>query len=125
MTTKREIMYKNISKHGENLNRIFDTNFDPIRLSKKLFSIENKLAIYSLRYCNGEIEQEEYEQQEEKTLERLDKILNFKAKKIPVIVNCDPRGYSLKIDDGFIRENIIEIHRDMGGFGILAPDFNN
>lgn len=35
-------------------------------------------------------------------------------------VNTDPRGYALKIE-GELPEGM---HRDWGGYGILAPDFN-
>jgi len=32
------------------------------------------------------------------------------------------RGYALKIDDEFVKGK--QIHRDMGGYGILAPEIN-
>lgn len=41
---------------------------------------------------------------------------------VPVFVNLDPRGYSLKIRDEWVREHDAKIHRDMGGYGIIAPD---
>jgi len=34
----------------------------------------------------------------------------------------DPRGYALKLDDEWTRANAPHIHRDWGGYGILAPD---
>ena len=41
-----------------------------------------------------------------------------------IFVNGDCRGYALKIDDKYIRENNIKLHCDWGGYGIIAPDFN-
>lgn len=42
---------------------------------------------------------------------------------VPVFLNRDPRGYSLKIPDEYVSEHELDIHRDWGGYGILAPDF--
>lgn len=36
------------------------------------------------------------------------------------VLNSDPRGYALKIE-GLVPEGM---HKDWGGYGILAPDFN-
>jgi hypothetical protein len=44
---------------------------------------------------------------------------------VPVFVNGDPRGYALKIQDEYVSENSLDIHRDMGGYGILAPDLSD
>jgi hypothetical protein len=41
---------------------------------------------------------------------------------VPVFLNGDPRGYSLKIEDSWMREHKAELHRDWGGYGILAPE---
>jgi hypothetical protein len=42
---------------------------------------------------------------------------------VPVIINRDPRGYALKIgDDWMSAHHTSRLHRDMGGYGILAPD---
>lgn len=42
-------------------------------------------------------------------------------------LNSDPRGYALKVEDAFEREVLypagINLQRDMGGYGLLAPDF--
>jgi hypothetical protein len=29
----------------------------------------------------------------------------------------------LKIDDDYVRKNNIDIYKDFGGYGIIAPDF--
>jgi hypothetical protein len=42
---------------------------------------------------------------------------------VPVFLNGDPRGYALKIESGWMREqNEFRLHSDMGGYGILAPE---
>ena len=38
-----------------------------------------------------------------------------------VFVNGDARGYALKLKSEFIKDKTI--HRDWGGYGIIAPDF--
>ncbi len=41
---------------------------------------------------------------------------------VPVFLNGDPRGYSLKIDDEWMRAKRPRLHSDWGGYGILAPE---
>jgi hypothetical protein len=111
-----------IKRHGEQLNAIFQTGLDPVELCKKLHRIQSQADRYISAYCNGDID--DIDSQTEKTLDRLDKLLNFRAKNIPVFVNRDPRGYALKISDYYIRQADIKIHRDWGGYGILCPEFD-
>ena len=119
---KKERMYDQIKTHGDNLNKIFHTQLDNITLSKKLFRLENKGNRIALDYCNGDMENEDFETQKDKILKSVDKILNFSKQNIPVFFNSDPRGYALKIKDDYTRD--ITIYRDWGGYGILAPDFS-
>ena len=111
-----------IERHGENLNKIFNTGLDPVKLCKKLISIERKAHNQAEDYCNGAMTMDQWEDFEISLLERLDKILNFTERKILVFINGDPRGYALKIHDKYIRDNDITIHRDWGGYGIIAPE---
>ena len=120
---KKEKMYQEIKTHGDNLNKIFHTQIDNITLCKKLFRLENKGNLIAINYCNGNIENEDFEVQKDKILKSVDKILNFSKRNIPVFFNSDPRGYALKIEDDYIRGKDVTIYRDMGGYGILAPDF--
>ena len=46
----------------------------------------------------------------------------LKNKKV-LFLNGDARGYALKIDDEYLKNNNFNIHRDWGGYGIIAPDF--
>jgi hypothetical protein len=41
---------------------------------------------------------------------------------VAVFVNQDPRGYALKIDDEYMRAHSLDLERDGGEYGILAPD---
>ena len=118
---KRERMYDQIKTHGDNLNKIFHTQLDNITLSKKLFRLENKGNRIAMDYCNGDMENEDFETQKDKILKSVDKILNFSKQNIPVFFNSDPRGYALKIKDDYTRD--ITIYRDCGGY-VLAPDFS-
>lgn len=123
--TKKDRMYARIQKHGEQLNAIFNTNMDPVALCKKLFSLENKMSHANEQYSNGDIDTGQHDKIEQDILTKVDKILGFKSKKVPVFVNSDPRGYALKIDDEWVKNNRDKtpIYTDMGGYGIITPDF--
>lgn len=115
---------KAIRQHGENLNYIFYTGIDPVELCKKLRRLENKAHRLALDYCNGDngIDGARWEKESDKILATVNKILSNST--VPVFINPDARGYTLKIRDNFIRKNNIDIYRDMGGYGILAPEVN-
>lgn len=78
----------------------------------------------ALDYCNGNIDEDHYDKATQRTMHKLDLILHFYRDNIPVFINSDPRGYALKIDDSYIRDNNIVIERDWGGYGLIAPDFS-
>ena len=124
---KKDTMYQNIFEHGENLKRVFNLNssIDEIKLCKSLFKIENKAHKIAEDFCNGfECTEEEGEEIINNILNKVDKLLNFKSQKIPVFFNGDCRGYTLKIDDDYMRKNkIYPFYSDWGGFGIIAPSF--
>ena len=126
-TEKKETMYKNIVEHGKDLKRVFklDNSIDEIELCKKLFRIENKAHQIATNWCNHVSEtEEEQEKIIDEILNKVDKLLNFKSQNIPVFFNGDPRGYTLKIDDSYMRDNkIYPFYSDWGGFGIIAPSF--
>ena len=124
---KRETMYKNIVEHGKDLKRVFnlDDSINEIELCKKLFRIENKAHSIATQFCNYGCENEK---QQEKIIDdilnKVDKLLNFKSQNIPVFFNGDPRGYTLKIEDSYMRDNkIYPFYSDWGNYGIIAPSF--
>jgi len=120
--SKQAIMHERILRHGENLNRIFHTDLDPIILCKKLRRLETKASQICLDYCNGDIESPD--DSLEPIADKIDNILHYRKAGIPVFINRDPRGYALKIQDEYVRDNNITIERDWGGYGLLAPDFS-
>lgn len=136
---KRKKMLQAIEQHGANLNAIFNTKFDNITLCRKLYRLEKKASRASINLCNTntlhlnelnrytgyDVEQTSEEEQEKffsDILNKVDKLLGFKAANVPVFINYDPRGYALKIKSEFIKGK--ELTTDWGGYGIIAPDFN-
>ena len=126
-TEKKETMYKNIVEHGKNLKRVFnlDSSIDEIELCKKLFRIENKAHQFAEHCCNYGYEPEEVtEKMIDNILNKVDKLLNFKSQNIPVFFNGDCRGFTLKIDSDYMRDNkIYPFYSDWGNYGIIAPSF--
>lgn len=119
MTNKQKTkMYQQIETHGENLNRIFNTGIDPIKLCKKLRSLEAKANKLATDYCNGEndINSDNWEDKTAPILNAVKKILfvNYLdlMKTDIVFFNGDARGYSLKISDKFIKGNNYTIYTD-------------
>ena len=123
MNNKKQKMYQQIEKHGDNLKVIFSLSddTDSIKLCKKLFRLENKAHQLAEDDCNGINVNADVE----KIFKSVSKILNLKnINDFKIFFNNDPRGYALKIDDEFVSKNKLKIHRDWGGNGILAPDFS-
>ena len=118
---KKQLMYDRINKHGEDLKRIFklDPSIDPVKLCKQLFRLENKAHKLAEDGCNGVICYDYYNKEEEKIVSKVKNIL----KTDKVFLNGDPRGYALKIKSEYVKNNNLDIHRDWGGYGIIAPDF--
>jgi len=111
-----------VMKQGQVLNKIFETGIDDDILIIKVVVLERQAHDLAERFCNGTIDQDRYEYLKNHILTKLDQVLNFKEKNIPVFLNGDPRGYALKIDHEYVREHDLSIHRDWGGYGILAPE---
>lgn len=142
--TKKQIMLANILAHGENLNKIFNTQFDSVTLCKKLRRLErrahhattclcntNTLNLMELnRYTGYNVEQATEQQQDiffDKITKAIHKILGEKSKEV-VFINFDPRGYALKLKGEFVKQEFAKgnnIYTDWGSYGILAPDFSN
>jgi len=119
---KKELLYSKITKHGQDLKRVFnlDPTTDPVKLCKKLLRLENKAHRLATDFCNGDVDQIEFDTKGDKILKKVETILKDKKH---LLLNGDARGYALKIDDDFLRINNLSIFRDWGGFGIVAPDF--
>lgn len=115
-----------IEAHGRRLLAIFPTAnpSDPVELCKRLRRWETKAHQAAENLCNVPNYQEAYDRTQARTLAGVDKLLNFTAVDVPVFVNGDPRGWALKIKDDWMRAHPEhQLHQDMGGYGILAPNF--
>ena len=112
------IMYKRIEKHGDNLKSIFNLDVDSVKLCKQLFRLENKAHKLALDYCNGVFEGD-IDKESEKILSKVAKLLNTNT--FNMFLNTDARGYALKLFEDFSKDK--PIHKDWGGYGIIAPDF--
>lgn len=125
-TSKKATMYHEIERHGENLNKIFNTGIDNIKLCKKLRSLEAKARKLAEDYCNGEngVNTDNFSNKSEVILQQVRKLLNC-TDNYPIFLNGDARGYALKIKDDYVRKTNMRIYTDWGGYGILAPDFSN
>jgi hypothetical protein len=123
---KKERMYQQIEKHGANLNAIFNTGIDNIKLAKKLHSLEVKAHKLATDYCNGEngVTTDNWEEKCEPILKSVDKILHYTDKGYDIYINGDARGYALKIGSDCVRDENLTIYKDWGGYGILAPEFD-
>lgn len=137
--SRKDQMYEQIKQHGENLNAIFNTGIEPIALCKKLLRIERKASHVSTCLCNtntmhllelnrftGYDVKQSSEDDQDKFFDgirkQVVKVLGKQAEDV-FFINHDPRGYALKLKSEFCEGK--NIHKDWGGYGILAPDFNN
>lgn len=125
--SKKAQQKENIFNHGLKLISIFNLKpfpeTYPTDLCKRLHRIETKAHRIAEDYCNGIIEEQDVDKVETRLLKRLDDILNYKAQGIPIMFNGDPRGYTLKIESNYVRDNNIDIYKDWGGYGIICPEF--
>lgn len=137
-TETKQNMYKQILKHGEQLKDIFNlqSNTDAVALCKKLRKLEAEAIRYTEACCNGDLIRfrgrtiefkdltEEIEDNiQNNLLSRVNRLLDNENGSVPVFLNLDPRGYAFKIKSEYVSKNVIKIERDLGGYGIIAPEF--
>jgi hypothetical protein len=121
MRTKKQQQTEGILNYGFKLNRIFKTQFGPVELCKKLHRIEKHMHRLAEDDCNGLIDETKLDNARKHAFKKLDEILGFQKIGIRVFVNGDPRGYALKIETEDAKN--LDIQKDWGGYGILAPEF--
>lgn len=118
---KRAAMMERIATHGRNLIKAYalPDDTDPMELCRKLRLIEGRMNRAAERACNLP--------DQDKNLSRA--VLTAEGSVLRLLgrvptgffVNTDPRGYALKIET---EHTPTGIHRDWGGYGILAPDLS-
>ena len=122
MASKKQRQAAEILKHGQDLLAIFPAARvqDPVLLCKRLRRLEGQAEAAAVAYCNGDMSSEAREVKFDKILAAVQDLLQ--SGDVPVFINGDPRGYALKIDDEHVKRHNLTIHRDWGGYGILAPE---
>jgi len=116
-------MENRIRNHAEMLDAIFPNahkqGVDLCKWLRRKESVGNRMAT---DWCNGDLSNEDWDNASDNLLQSVNEMLGNDPAKITIFINGDARGYTLKIHDDSMRENSLELHRDWGGFGILAPD---
>lgn len=90
-----------------------------LELWRSLRRVECVFTQISTAYCNGESSEAQWEAGKNRAVAGVHRALGCEP--AGLYINSDPRGYALKIDPeqgGFIPEGM---HKDWGGYGILAP----
>ena len=123
--TQQQAMYDRIERHGQRLNIIFHTQYEPIALCKKLRIIEGKQDRVNADYCNGYITATQHDLITERNRNAVINILGPNGPDIYIYINSDPRGYALKIQPKDVQAQNLDIPTDWGGYGLLAPDLTN
>ncbi len=113
------------TRQGERLLAIFPAakEFTPWALYRAVRELERRAHKLAEDQCNRPLSSSYITRMEDAIESALDEILEYRAAKVPIFLNGDPRGYALKISDEYVRKNKLDIHTDWGGYGILAPDF--
>jgi len=109
------------TRHNEILKNMGAVGTDPLRA---LRIVELRANTTNEQWCNGLISEQECDA---KFVEYERSVKRIFGGKLPegFMFNHDPRGYALKLDDNYVRnapDPIKNIHRDWGGYGILAPE---
>jgi hypothetical protein len=114
-----------IARHINNIEYVFPhaRECGPEVLAVNLRALERRAHLLAVDYHNRPMAEGEYEQREEHVLRDVDRVLGFRAAKIPVFVDDDGRGYALKIQADYVRARGLALHTDLGGDGILWPEF--
>jgi len=125
---KREKMYASIQEHGQNLLELFPNTAeqDPIKLCKKLRTLECQAEKHTTDLCNGLSEWQELaaEQALDVIELKVRRLLGLTSEDTFFFINRDPRGYALKIRESWRKKSGKKLYKDWGGHGILAPNFS-
>ena len=95
---------------------------DGKKLSLKLWKLEQQAHKITTDQCNGYGNEKTQEKQLTAIIEQIKKLfpdIQF------LFINGDARGYAIKLKENEarkLRDSGINIHTDMGGYGILSPE---
>ena len=115
------------SIHFSNIQKLAPNGLytnDEKKFMRRIRTLENRFSRYSVAFCNGNIEQEEFDAIYDRITEQVERAFNGT---LPdgFFINTDPRGFALKLRDTTarqLRQNGINIYTDFGGYGILSPE---
>lgn len=117
-----------IKRHGERLLAIFPnaTERDPVKLCKRLRRLETAAHAAAERDCNEPDTNGRNAAVYVSVEAGVEKLLgNGEGTDTPrVFINKDPRGYALKISAEYVKAHNLDIAKDWGGYGLIAPEFN-
>lgn len=88
------------------------------KLSRAIHRIEIQAHAAATAHCNGDIGDDLWCKACDVAYRRLEKVIGKHAAS-KVEINGDPRGYALKTT-----YHADLLHRDLGGYGILAPEID-
>ena len=116
MTTKAERQQEWKSRHLKALAELgFTGSYRTLR------TLENRMRNAALSFCNdSNYDEDKLEAMKDKTRADVAKLFGGTLPN-GFIINSDPRGYALKIDNE-LAELPQGLHHDFGGYGILAPE---
>lgn len=117
---KKQKMDAAILSHGLTLIRHYGNGSGggPVTLCKALRRAETRMHRIAEEYCNGTVTDERLERANENARKAALRLLP-KLNPEHLHINQDPRGYALKIETEYTPT---DLHRDWGGYGIIAPD---
>jgi hypothetical protein len=136
-----EAQEERIRAHGEALIECFPalTGQNPMSVCRKLRRLEVALSRMNERDCSEpmtETERDSFDAEYERTCDKVKALLWGEAATCwadapegtaRIRFNGDPRGYALKIHDGWMvanRDRSARIARDWGGYGLIAPEID-
>jgi len=128
-TTAKQRRDAEICAHGMKLIRTFEVeDILPVTLYKKLHRIQARVQTRNERRCGDGRTFHETDQDhaafERRTLDSINRLIDFRGAGVPVILNTDPRGYALKVRESYMRDHPeCSLPKDWGGYGLLVPDF--
>ena len=104
-------------KFNKHVQKWFENHLSALEISesqsKQLFRIENKLNKLATDECNGDKNPLNLDLELKKAVKICPKLAD-----LGLFYNGDCRGYAMKV-----KNPIQGMHKDWGGYGIVAPDF--